>query len=432
MRLLKLGTAKATITPPIGTMLAGFGHRDHGAEAVLDDLETQVLWFQSGDAPQQAVCMVTADIIGFDAALEHDLRNTISTAHGIKAEHILLAASHTHSGPQTCANMLGVGVPAPEVIGALRQRILDATHAARGNLRPVILSAGRGRCEGYAVNRRVIIDGKATFSPNPAGVRDDDVSVMACHHSETGELVAALFHFTCHPTTLGDYRITADYPGVARRYIEHAHRGATVAFLQGCCGDVRPSCTYMGAQQFRTGQPQDVAAFGTALGDTVVNILNGPLQPLTAELGGRMTTVELPLSHQPSRDKLAQIADTGSPLEKQWSARLLAEPPSPTRPFSVQRIDLAAELSLIALGGEVCCDYGHFVKQMTPDRLILPVSYANGLTGYIPSARMFPEGGYEVDSSGLYYGLPAPFEPSIEALIHAAIGGLMAPATVLG
>jgi hypothetical protein len=65
---MQLGTSKAIITPPIGTPLAGYASRDHGSESVLDDLEIRVLWFEPEDAPQQAACIVTADIIGFDSA----------------------------------------------------------------------------------------------------------------------------------------------------------------------------------------------------------------------------------------------------------------------------------------------------------------------------------------------------------------------------
>lgn len=96
-----------------------------------------------------------------------------------------------------------------------------------------------------------------------------------------------------------------------------------------------------------------------------------------------------------------------------------------TRPLTVQRLDLAAEASLIAMGGEICCDYGHDIKGLRRDAFIIPVGYSNGLVAYIPSARLFPEGGYEPEGSCPYFGLPSPLKPEIEAIIQAGIRKLM-------
>ena len=422
-----LGTSKSIITPPAGTPLAGYGFRDHGAAAVLDDLEVRVLWFQNDPAPSSAVCIVTADLIGFDTTLTNDLRTALTLAHGIMPERVLLTASHTHSGPQTCAGLADVGTPVPEVIAKVRQQILTAVAAAKLNLRPVILRAGQGQCEGYAVNRRVVHNGQAVMEPNLDGIRDDTVTVIACHDATDDTPVAVLFHYTCHPTTMGDYRITADYPGAARRHVEQALGGGIAAFLQGCCGDVRPNCTLIGGKQFRRGQPEDVAAFGAALSETVLHILQGSMIPLKPALGGKSGIVDLPLAHDPDPVTLEYTRRTGAGLQAAGRQAESSHSPAEgySRPLALQRIDLAEEVTLIAMGGEVCCDYGHFIKGLAAGRLKLPLGYSNGLIGYIPSARMFPEGGYEVEGSCPYFGLPRSFSPDIESVIHTGVRTLM-------
>jgi hypothetical protein len=40
---------------------------------------------------------------------------------------------------------------------------------------------------------------------------------------------------------------------------------------------------------------------------------------------------------------------------------------------------------------------------------------------YIPSERVLKEGGYEAESSMIYYGMPGPFETGIEAQIMSTI-----------
>jgi hypothetical protein len=423
-----LGTAKATITPPPGTPLAGFGFRDHGAEAVFDELEVHALWFQgepTSAGASDAVCIITADLIGFSTSITDAVRAALHQTYGTAPERVLLHASHTHSGPQTCENMIGVGAAVPDVVENVIQRTLEVAEQARRDLRRVTLRAGRGCCEGYAINRRVVTNDRAISGPNPAGVRDDEVTVIACHDAHSDALRALLFHFTCHPTTMGDYRITADYPGTARRHIEQALGGASVAFLQGCCGDVRPNCTFIGGKQFRRGQSEDVIAFGAALGESVLQVVQGSMQALTPALGARTRTLDLPLAGHPSRNELEQLHSAGNALQQASAGRLLASPPSNTRPLTLQRIDLAEEATLIAMGGEVCCDYGHFIKQLGRQRYLLPLGYSNGLVGYIPSARMFREEGYEVTDSCIYFGLPSPFWPDIEPMIQAGIRALM-------
>jgi hypothetical protein len=427
---MNLGIGKSTITPPVGVSLAGFGHRDHSAEGVLDDLEIRAFWFEldagSSDAAPNAACIITADLIGFDASLTADLRAAIGQEHGLPPERILLSASHTHSGPQVCGNMLGVGTLDPAVIAAIRQRILAAVRSARAATGPVTLHAGRGLCEGYAVNRRLIHDGQVLFAPNPIGRRDDEVLTIICRDAQSDAIRAVLFRYSCHPTTMGDYRITADYPGAARRHVEQAlGSGAVAAFLPGCFADIRPNCTWIGGKQFRTGQPQDVAAFGAALGEAVVRVVQGPTQPLTPALLARGTTVDLPLASHPTQDELRRLSQEGTPVQQTWAAQLLSAPPALTRPLSLQRLDLAVELTLIAMGGEIVCDYGYFVKDLDRGRWMVPLGYSNGIVAYVPSAHIVAEGGYEGADSSLYFGLPAPFKPEVESLIHSAIQDLM-------
>src|SRR5690606_38799791 len=108
---LLLGSARGRITPPIGLNLAGYGFRDRGSDSILDELELRAFWLQErrdgGESP--AAVIVTADIIGFGRTLTEALRLEVAGRFGVSAELILLAASHTHSGPATCEDMFSVG-----------------------------------------------------------------------------------------------------------------------------------------------------------------------------------------------------------------------------------------------------------------------------------------------------------------------------------
>lgn len=397
---MRLGVGKAVITPPLGLPMAGYAFRgSRGAEAVLDELEARVFWFQAESASGEngavdSVLIITADLIGFDEQLTAEIRGELASRFGLQPEAVLLAASHTHSGPQTCRNMVDVGAVDWGYLSTLRAQVLAAAETARQNMQSVSIRYGCGHLSGYAINRRLIVNGKAVAAPNPEGVRDDDVPVISCWSAD-GRLIGVLFQYTCHPTVLGEYRYSADYPGAARRHVER-ELGATAAFLPGCFGDVRPHCVLVGGKSFRRGTAEDVAAFGAALGGEVVRVVQmaGPARGVHASSGlaAQAGTITLPL---------AQAGQTAS--------------------LSWQRLDLADGLTLVALGGELSVEYGHFIKGLRPNHVAIPLGYANGMVGYIPTAQQFAEGGYEPDTSTPYFGLPAPFDPQIEDIIHSVL-----------
>lgn len=423
---MKLGIGQAVLTPPVGTPLAGFGSRDHGSEGVLDDLEARVLWFQEGDSAENAVCIITADLLGFGPQIISDILGTLSEEHGILPERVLMSASHTHSGPQIDDLVIGTGATVPEVVSLVRDRILGAVRTAKSDLQPIALHAGTGLCEGFAINRRKMVDGHLQMAPNPLGPKDDKVTAIVCRNDSDGRVRAVLFHFTCHPSTVGSYEVTADYPGVARRHIEKAlGNGAIAAFLPGCCGDVRSFCTVMGAKAFRTGTAEDIGAFGTALGTEVVNIVRHATEPVTPKLSVKNISVDIPLARHPSRKELEELTRNGDALHKTWAWSILSKPFANVREFHIQRIDLAKEVSLVAMNGEVCSEYGHFVRKQRPCSYTVPLGYSNGIIGYIPTADMFPDGGYEPDTSHIYYTLPSPFTPELEWIIQSGLRRIM-------
>ena len=76
----------------------------------------------------------------------------------------------------------------------------------------------------------------------------------------------------------------------------------------------------------------------------------------------------------------------------------------------------------IALGGEVVIDYNlRLKKELAGDAAIWIAGYANDVMAYIPSARVLKEGGYEADSSMVYYGFSTRWAPAVEELIVAKV-----------
>lgn len=395
-----LGTAKATITPALGTELSGY-EIDRPARAVMDELELRVFWFApSADETGSAACLVTADILGFTEGPTNAIRTALSERFDISPDAIWLMASHTHGGPQTCEKMEDFGGPLNlEYMAFLQERLIEAVAQARKTASSVTLQVGRGRLSGYAINRRGTLNGEYEILPNPDGIRDDEVTVISCRDIEDESLRAVLFHYTCHPTILLlDDHISGDYPGAAQRFVEEKFAGVVAGFLPGCFGDIRPNCVTMGGTSFRKGTAHDVVEFGNALGAEIVRTVHesSASKFLTPHLLTRATEVSLPLE-----------------LEGEFV------------PITLQRMELAEGLGLVALGGEIGVDYGYFIKSLWPEGCLLPLGYVNGLIGYICPAYQYAEGGYEPFRSCSGYNLPSPFHPETEAVLQRAICDIM-------
>ena len=85
---------------------------------------------------------------------------------------------------------------------------------------------------------------------------------------------------------------------------------------------------------------------------------------------------------------------------------------------------------LVSLGGELVVGYAINVKQMLgPEAIVF--GYSNDVMNYIPTSTILKEGGYEGDIAHVVYGLPAKWQPGIEANILNEIRRLAIEAGLL-
>src|SRR5690606_12653490 len=84
-------------------------------------------------------------------------------------------------------------------------------------------------------------------------------------------------------------------------------------------------------------------------------------------------------------------------------------------PYPVQ-VWMIGEQPLFSLGGEVTIEYTLKIKQMFGNNVFV-AAYTNDVMAYIPSLKVWREGGYEGETSQMVYGMPSKWEPSIESEI---------------
>src|SRR5207244_3666734 len=94
----KVGLAQAKITPTHPLLLAGYASRNKPFERVVGDLYVKAMVLE--DAEGHRGVLVTCDLIGFPADVVEPICERVGKKTGLKREQIVLAASHTHTGPQ--------------------------------------------------------------------------------------------------------------------------------------------------------------------------------------------------------------------------------------------------------------------------------------------------------------------------------------------
>ncbi len=421
----QVGLARVDITPSEPTWLAGYASRNHPAEGTVHPLWAKALALR--DAEGNRVVIVTCDLLGLTREVGDAVAQGVQD-HGLKRHQLLLSASHTHCGPVVlrCADIAHrMDEQAVAVAEAYRARLtaklIEVVRQACGTQRPARLYFAQSQA-GFAMNRRLPQDGKILLRPNPEGPVDHSVPVLVAK-SEDGQLLAVLFGYACHNTTLGGevYLYNGDYAGFAQIELEDKHPGLAAMFIAGCGADANPE---------PRGKLELAEQHGRSLAAAVEAALGGRLQELQAPLRTAFTRVELELVDPPDRETLEQWAASTDINQQRLGKNLLhrlekdgAVPPS--YPCPVQVVWFGDDLLLVALGGEVVVDYVLRLKRELKDSLkgtpLWTAAYCSEVFGYVPSERVLAEGGYEAVFSQAYFGFHGPYKPGLEDKLITAI-----------
>ncbi len=414
----KAGVAARVITPDEPLWMAGYGARNKPAEGKQTELYVKALALE--DPKGGRLVLLTSDLCGVPRSLSAAVAAAVHRRTGLPRERLMLTVSHTHCGPVLRDN-LSVMYNMPAELAAkvgpytdrVRDRMVEVIVAALADLKPAALAAGRGTAR-FAVNRRKPTPQGVANAANPEGPVDHDVPVLRVTAPD-GKLRAVVFGYACHNTTLQFYRWCGDYAGFAQQYLQEKHPGAVALFWTGCGADANP---------LPRGTVALCEKYGRALADAVEAVLAGTMTAVRGDSAGRYAEIALPFDKLPGKEKWA--ADL---LSKQFAVRRRAERYSKVlreggriddhyRHYPVQVWRLGGQVTWVALGGEVVVDYSLRLKrELRGDRAVWVAAYANDVMAYVASKRVLAEGGYEADSSMIYYGQPTKWAPEVEEKI---------------
>lgn len=433
---LRVGVADVDITPPLGIPLAGYYHA-RGADGVLDPLFSKALVME---VQGTRAAWIAVDLISVTRLITDQARAVIEQTTGIPADHVIIAATHTHTAPvlagrgQRDLTLDGEQSLSADYTDGLPAKIAESVRLANERLEPAQLRATSGHCEDLTFNRRYFMrDGTVGWNPGklnpnivtPAGPSDPEVGILYVEKPDAtspSHSIATWVNFAMHTDTTGGRRISADWPGALSRVLAGYHGADHFTMVTlGACGNLNHLDF---SWRWPQSTPIEQHRIATILGASVFQAYKNLQAVSSGPLRAKSAIVELALPEitpEQIAEATATLAaiqdDRGADFMKQVRAyRVLDVAGREGRPHrvEVQAISLGHDVAWVTLPGEVFVELGLAIKQRSPFPHTHVVTMANENIGYIPDRRSYAEGNYEPESARCAPG-------SGEQLVEAAV-----------
>ena len=269
---MKAGFAQVDLTPPIGTLLAGY-KKYRKSDGVHDPICGKILIIEFQN---ELFCFIQMDVICVETYFVEIIYEQIKQ-FGIKRSHLIIGANHTHSGPMgLCNNADGITKGLEAVFGDYDEKLVknyavtlvDGVKRAIANKIDAKIAVGTTCVEGVASERhkRNIEENNQLFAIQ--FIREDGKNIV-------------VYNFSCHPTVLSqeNLKITNDLTyGVG---VAIGHEYDMIMFFNGASGDRSTRFTREKASF------EETRRLGKILGTKIIETLNTP------QYEGPLTTLEI-------------------------------------------------------------------------------------------------------------------------------------------
>jgi hypothetical protein len=366
------------------------------------------------------LALVSADLIGIDQGILARVREKVSLLMDTDFCSILLSATHTHSGPAVLEDAF-LGQTDSGYVEGLVNNLAGAVYLANKDLEPVRLFVGDGDCSLVGKNRR-----------KKDGPTDSQVLVVRLEADKGTK--AILVNYACHPVVLGpdNLLVTSDYPFYLRASLNNSYPGAQVMFFNGATGDVNVGHNTQdsikgGKHGHRTFT--EAARLGEMLAREALQASETAQWKDSTDILYKHQRMCLSLEEVPTADSYLEEAEAfraiGAKLRNSgasfgevnqaevwtsWAEQMgrlqLAGEIEAGREVEIAVFSLG-DLEFVTLPGEFFHEFALEIKRARAPRRVFVLGYTNDAVGYVVPERVYDEGGYEVNDSFRYYGLPS-------------------------
>ena len=418
-KVFKVGYGKVNITPPMGVEVAGY-YQVRKANGVLDELSAIATAFNLGD---KTAVIVAIDCLGTPKDFADACRENASKKTGLPFDAIFIHSTHTHTGPKVEYNSSDDLLNKYSIF--LIDRVADAISFAIADLKPAKMGYGVGKAPNVSFIRRYIMkDGSTKTNPgvnNPdivgfKGEVDERVNVL--RFDREGAETIVLANFGTHPDTIGNCKISGDWPGFTRKFIEKSIDNTKAVFYNGAEGDVNHvnvfpkggdlNGMFMDFDDVSRGYTHAIH-MGRVVSGAVMQVYEKvhyiPVESLNYTYKAvdfkpnKGTSEELVTAHQ-IMDMHNAGRDSELPYKGMMLTTMLAKS---NRMIMLENVPdvLPMYFSALSIGkvgffgipGEPFTEIGSSLKKTEGYDLVLPLCLTNGYNGYFPTIDAYD--GYE-------------------------------------
>lgn len=414
---LQVGFGRMDITPTFGVPLAGYGNTHlRISENIIDRLFVSCVSIR--DAAGTDLLLISQDTV--DSAWEKDVRQALNEATGIPVEHIIIAATHTHCGPDKNSTLESIQKWKPYFL----QQVKLSAKAAIDDRVEADIYIGQTKTENLNFVRHYLLsdgsyggDNFGDFVNNTvvdhAWKADLQLQLIRFDRSSAGKESVLMVNWQAHPMIIArmiEKNISADYIGTTRDYVEENSSDLFI-FFQGAAGD--HSTRSKIPEEVRT---KDCKEFGKLLGDYILKAAADMKYLEAGVIRVKQVLFEGKINHT-MEDKLAQAQevedlyrktnrDTGNILAWKYgfssvyhtNAVLRRSKYEATRNMELSAIRIG-QLSFVTAPCEMFGSLGMKIKEASPYESTFILTCCNGVNGYIPNAQAFEYGCYETHTS---------------------------------
>ena len=427
---IEVGYARVNVTPPLGVNLDGYA-MVRIADGVLDELEATAIALRSSDT---TAVLIAVDHTGLYKVYLDEWRANIAARLGIGVEGVFIHCSHTHTAPQIVKS--STNPLTHQYAEFLERRLSDVAKMAVEDLAPARMGIGTAEAKNVAFIRRYRMkDGSVKTNPgvnNPDilhSIGDTDESVSVVRFDREGKETIIVANFGNHPDVVGGCKISADWPGMTRRFVEKAIDGTRCIFFNGAEGDVNHVNVHPKAGDFNDMfNDFDGCSRGYGHARHIARVITGAIMSVYDKVeyieadsvrciqravdieANKADPADLPWAreimelHNSGRDDMIPYKAMMLTTVIARAARMIRLENAPdVFPLPCCAISVG-DVAFFGIPGEPFTGIGRGLKAAEGWKMVIPCCITNGREGYFPMRDSYDEGGYEAGHSNFKAG----------------------------
>lgn len=391
---LRIGVAEIEITPPPVTPLCG-ALIPRVSIGTSDPLYIKAIVMESGG---KKLAYVVFDLIALTREYGDKGVDLASQRTDIPQEHIVWAATHTHTGPYVIPLFSDSSVVNEQWRSTLPEKMASCVEAANKTMVPAKVCRLRDFHWGLSQNRRITLKNGTTVNTwnlgevseelqftGTAGPIDPEIGIFS-FEDYSGQILAVMFHFTLHTNSNFGQKFSGDYPAVvAARLRERFGAQVVTLFLPGACADINktiPSYRDIGnalSEKIISAIERRVPHKGALLLSAIKRDVRVPRRDAWADQETRIASSGF-------NAKLQEIFRQELPCLREEGVQ---------EDTSIVQAWRMGDTAFVSFPGELFVEWGLKIKRESLFPWTYPVELGGDYLGYLVTDRAWKEGGYE-------------------------------------